>query len=372
MKIKLIIILVIILFQSCKTQQLQTKIAVPKIENQLKGELDYTKGGFELVQWQKNGDEITLGRIDEKGEIHFSLPEYDIQALGKNHMNSSLESQFIMIFCKGKGDYALTGQPLFKTPYDDVYSQLYLPMYVKKYGVFIAYVSLVSDEKMLVKGSYNKVIGSMYSWMYIDRALDYKDACIREANKDTDLEVERIADIQFKKGWNFIKRSLVEVQNYGENNEHTIPKKILFTLSTPKSEDVKWYLQQQLDDEKILAAKKEYELADPKTKKQDTTEIIYNTDSTTVKFEGIITNAKNDCWVDGVCSIEVNNKWWIAIEYGKRAPSFWKKERGLVTGIRFTKDNESIGKKVKVYAEIKKNNQLTLEGSKAYYVKIIE
>ena len=117
-----------------------------------------------------------------------------------------------------KGDYDLMGQPLFKTPWDDVYSQLYRPMYVKKYGVFIAYVSLVSDEKMLVKGSYNKVIGSRYYWMYIDRSLDYKDTCIREANKDTDLEVERIADIQFKKGWNFIKISLVAVQNYGENS----------------------------------------------------------------------------------------------------------------------------------------------------------
>ena len=167
-----------------------------------------------------------------------------------------------MINCKGKGDYAITGQPLFKTPYDDVYSQRYHDMYVKKYGVFIAYVSLVSDKKMLLKNNFNKITGNSYSWFYVDRALDYKDKCIRPSTANTDLEIG--ADIQFKKGWNFVKRNLVEVQNYGKNNEHTIPKKILFTLSSPKSKDVKWYLERVMDDEKIQAAKKEYELATPK------------------------------------------------------------------------------------------------------------
>lgn len=108
------------------------------------------------------------------------------------------------------------------------------------------------------------------------------------------------------------------------------------------------------------------------SKKQDVSEVINDKDSTTVKLEGIITNTKNDCWVDGTCSIEVNNKWWIAIVYGKRDPSFIPKEHGTYNGIRFTEDNESIGKRVKVYAKIKKNNHLTLEGSKMYYVKTIE
>jgi len=104
-------------------------------------------------------------------------------------------------------------------------------------------------------------------------------------------------------------------------------------------------------------------------------QIIYNADSTTVKFKGVVTNAKNDCWLDATCSIEVDNKWWIAIKYGRRPKEFRLRERGEVTGIRFTKDNESIGKKVIVYAKIKGNkdqNKLTLEGSKIYYVKVIE
>ncbi len=100
--------------------------------------------------------------------------------------------------------------------------------------------------------------------------------------------------------------------------------------------------------------------------------VTYNTDSTTVKFVGVITNVKNDCWVDGTCSIEVDNKWWVAITYGKRDPSRIPKERGQIIGIRFTKDNESIGKKVTIYAKIRDKNRLTVEGSKEYYVKVIE
>ena len=100
MKTKLILFFVIILFQSCKTRQLQSKTSSPKIENQLEGELDYTKGGLKLVQWQKNGDEITLGRIDEMGNVYMDLPEYDIKALGRNHMNYTLEGQFNILNCK--------------------------------------------------------------------------------------------------------------------------------------------------------------------------------------------------------------------------------------------------------------------------------
>lgn len=260
MKIKLSIVLTFVLFQSCKTQKFQSKTLLPKIENQIEGELDYSKGGFELVQWQQSGDEITLGRIDEKGNIIFNLPEYDIRSLGRNHHGSSLQSQFNMIKCKGKGEYNMMGQALFKTPYDDVYSQMYPPMFIKKYGVCIAYVRIVSDERILIKGNWDKIIGSKYFWMYIDRDLEYNDTCIRESFKDPDLEFELTADVSFKKGWNFIKSDLVEVQNCGENDEQITPKKTEFTIGNPNSKDVKWYIVRKMNSENIQVAKKEYEL----------------------------------------------------------------------------------------------------------------
>lgn len=260
MKARLILIFLIIVLQSCKTQQLQTTTTLPKVENQLTGELDYTKEGFELVQWQKSGDQISLGRIDKTGKIHFSMPEYDIKALGRNHMEHEFETQLNMLRCKKNGEFDRMGRPLFKTPYEDVYSQCYPPLYLRKYGVNIAYIAPASDEEMIAKGNFNKVIGDKYYWMYIDRALDFRDTCIRETFQDPDLEIERIADIQFKKGWNFIKSSLVELQNYGKNNEKIMAKKILYTQSSPDSKDVKWYMVRAMDDAKILAAKKEYEL----------------------------------------------------------------------------------------------------------------
>lgn len=258
--IKLLLILTIILLQSCKTQKFQSETSLPKIENQIQGELDYASGGFELVQWQKGGDEITLGTIDKDGNIHFNLPEYDITALGRNHMESSLASQFMMLKCKGKGEYNMMGQALFKTPYDDVYSQMYPPMYITKYGFHFAYVSPITDEKMLIKENFDKIIGSKYFWMYIDRDLEYQDTCIRQSFKDPNLEFELTADIAFKKGWNFIRRELVEVQNYGENDDQITPKKIHFTIGNPNSKDVKWFIVQTKSDEEIQVAKAKVEL----------------------------------------------------------------------------------------------------------------
>jgi len=109
------------------------------------------------------------------------------------------------------------------------------------------------------------------------------------------------------------------------------------------------------------------------SKNQDCPKITFDTDTTTVKFEGIITNVKNDCWADGFCSIEIDHKWWvIIIDGGLKDPEVKPEIRGEYIGISFSQNNESIGKKVKVYAKIKSKNRLTLEGSKEYYVKVIE
>ncbi len=266
-KTYILFLFVFTLFQSCKTQQLQTKTSLPKIENQLEGELDYTKGDLELIQWHKNGDEIILGRIDNKGAIHLNLPEFDIKAIHKNARNLGFQSQFRMLNCKGKGPLGPFGATLAKTPYDDIYYHMYDPIFIKKYGKFVANLFPVSDKNMWFEKNHTKIIGSNYYWLYVDRAIDYKDKCIKPASKDANLEISVSADIQFKKGWNFIKMSIVSVQKGGENNDLSMPKEILYTNGSSNSNEVKWYIKQRMDDEKIQAAKKEYELATPKTKK---------------------------------------------------------------------------------------------------------
>jgi len=255
MRTKTLLLLTATLLLSCKTQEIQKVASSPTIENQFEGELDYANEGFELVQWQKGGDQITLGRIDSEGNIHFNMPEYDIRALGRNHMESSLQSQFMMSRCTNKGEYSRMGEALFETPYDDVYSQMYPPMYVRKHDLSSAYVSIITDERMLNKENFNKIIGSKYYWMYIDRDLLYKDTCIRKSFKDPNLEWEMTADIAFKKGWNFIKNELVEVQKYGESADQITPKRTHFTIGDPYSKDIKWFLVRTKSDEQILEAK---------------------------------------------------------------------------------------------------------------------
>lgn len=247
-------------FQSCKVQQ--TRTSLPKIENQIKGELDYTKGDLELIQYQKNGDEITIGNINKEGSVQFNLPEFDIKAIYKNQGNINFHHQFGMIGCPGKEIFDRA-----EPPYDDVYSQIYAPIYVKKHGLIVAYIYPISDEELLIKENYNKITGSQFYWFYIDRAIDYKDECIKASFNDSDLEVSVSADIQFKSGWNFIRKNFVAVQNYGENNDQTTPKKIHFTRSSPESKEVKWYLERRAD-EKIIKAAKNLDNLTPITKEQ--------------------------------------------------------------------------------------------------------
>lgn len=265
-KTSLLFLLLFAQFQLCKAQQTPTSLA--KVENHLKGELDYTNEALELVQMQQNGEDITLGKINTDGTVNFNLSEFNIQALYDSiplqHYN--FHSLFLMdSSCKDRDIFA-------KTPFDDVYSQKYDPIFIKKYGENIAILYPVTNEKMLTNNQYvsdSLAIGSTYFWFYMDRAIAYKDNCIKTSFNGTyDIEVTVSANIQFKKGWNFIEENLVAIQDYSKDDYHTtLPKKIQFTQSSPSSKKVKWFLKQTMDDEKIQSAKRLYDLV-PITKEQ--------------------------------------------------------------------------------------------------------
>ncbi|WP_033957409.1 hypothetical protein [Psychroserpens jangbogonensis] len=266
MKTKLILVVAIILFQWCKAQQSQTA-TLSKVENHLNGELDYTHEVLQLVQKQQNGEEIILGTINKDGEIKFNLPEFDIKALYDSiplqHYN--FFSLFLMNSdCKDRDLFA-------KTPFNDVYSEKFDPMYIKKYGENVAILFPATDEEMFNNNDYyrnnnydgkNLVLGTKFYWFYIDRAIAFKDKCIKTPIRDNDtIELAISADIQLKKGWNFIEEQLVAVQEYNTDDySSTRPKKIQFNQSSPNSKKVKWFVRQIMKDEDILAAKKLHEL----------------------------------------------------------------------------------------------------------------
>lgn len=243
---------------SCNSQELNN--VLPKVENHLTGQIDYIHEALELVQQHANGQDISTGKINTDGTINFNLSEYDIKALYDSiplqHYN--FHSLFLMQSCEGKDSFA-------KTPFDDVYSQKYDPIFIEKYGIKVGMLTPVSDKKILSNNEYSSdslAVGSKYHWFYIDRAIGYKEKCIKTSFNGTyDIEVNVSVDIQFKKGWNFIKENLVEIQNYSKNDYHiTLPKKIHFTSSDPTSKEVKWFIKQIAKDEEIQIAKKLYSL----------------------------------------------------------------------------------------------------------------
>jgi len=245
MKNTLNILIILTLFLSCKAQQSQTEF--PKVENHLNGELDYTHEVLELVQTHENGKEINLGKINTDGTIHFYLPEFNIKALYDSipMQPYPLQDRLLMSNCKDKGNSV-------KSSFDDVYTQEY-KLFVKKYGTYVAILEAASDEEKTKNNGQG--IGSTYSWFYINKALDYKDECIKTSYGNDDVEANISVNIQFKKGWNFIEKNQIAVRAY-ENSKITQPEKIQFTKTLPESKKVKWFLRQIEDDEKIQIAKK--------------------------------------------------------------------------------------------------------------------
>ena len=98
----------------CKAQQTRTVLA--KVENHLNGELDHAHEALELVQRQANGAEISLGKINTDGTIHFNLPEFNIKAIYDSIplQHYKFQDLFLMNSCKDKDAFA-------ETPFDDVY-----------------------------------------------------------------------------------------------------------------------------------------------------------------------------------------------------------------------------------------------------------
>lgn len=261
----LLLLLLFALFQSCSGQQSQTEL--PKVENHLTGELDYTHEALALVQKQVNGEDISLGEITTDGTIHFNLPEYNIKALYEsvNLENYKLQSWFsIDSRCKDRDVFA-------KTPYDDVYALKTKAIWIKKYGIYVSILETKSNKKKLKNKNASRdslAIVNEYFWFYIDRAITYKDDCSKVSLSTGEIDVSINTDIEFDKGWNFMEETTEWTLDDIKSNVNTSQsRKIQFTKSSPSAKNVKWSLRQVVNDEKIQTAKKLYNLI-PITKNQ--------------------------------------------------------------------------------------------------------
>ena len=243
---------------SCKSQELQNTL--PKVENQLVGELDYTNEALELVQRQVDGKEISLGKINIDGTIHFNLPEFNIKTLfdSINLQPNKFQNWFsINGDCKDRDVFA-------ETPFDDVYSNKYDPIYIKKYDVNIAALYPVNEEIIVSRNNNQRAIlpaEAKIFWFYIDRAVTFKEECTKVSSRTGDIYARISANIEFEKGWNFIEENLVEAPNVieGDSQSPTI-RTIEFKRSSPANKKVKWIIKQFKADEEIQVLKKLYNL----------------------------------------------------------------------------------------------------------------
>lgn len=236
------------------TQYAQSNPDLPKVENHLKGDIDYTYEALDLVQRQVDGKEITLGKINTDGNIHFDLPDFDIKAIydSLNMQPYNLKGYLSMASeCKNYDAFA-------KTPIDDAYIHKY-DLLVKKYGIHVATLEPSNDSL---------ATSSKYYWFNIDRAISYVDDCTKINHRNNNIYANVIANIEFEKGWNLIEEKYETIQN--ENNNDSITTQIKnthFTKSSPESKKIKWFLRQIQKDEVIQTAKRLYNLT-PISKEQ--------------------------------------------------------------------------------------------------------
>ncbi|WP_452231864.1 hypothetical protein [Lacinutrix sp. MEBiC02595] len=237
----ILFLFVFTLLPSCNARQSDT--ALPKIEKNLYGELDYSKEALEIVSPQEGGKEIVLGKIATDGTVHFDAPEFDIKAL---YDSIRLEPYKLPKWfsidsnCKDLDVFA-------KTPYDEVYSRKY-KLFVKKYGINVAILESVGDS----------LVGeNKYFWLYTDRAITVNEECSKANSRSGDIYASIRLNIALEKGWNFIEENITYDSDYDESDVNAVRLQIMeFSISSPASKNVKWRLRQIADDDKIQTAKR--------------------------------------------------------------------------------------------------------------------
>jgi len=243
----------------------QNIINVPKVENKITGELNYTKNELQLSFIQYNREETPIGKIAKDGSIQFNLPDINLKAIYKeiNMLSASLESMFEMSQCKGDTSYG--------TKYEDIYSQKY-DIGIKLYGITVATLIPVSDEEIFKNltsdDNLKYITGSKYSFYNIDQDINFDLECEQNDFAGAyDIELKRTAKIPIKKGWNLIKETIEQTQQYTkEEFTKVIPKEITYTKVDYTDASIKWYINQMASEDEILLIKKLYHTT-PLTKK---------------------------------------------------------------------------------------------------------
>lgn len=233
MRKTLLILLTIILLQACKAQQVQTTL--PKIDNYTKGALEIRVVPFGLE------NPITVGKIKNDGSIHFDWNS-DISSIeDTNFYMSSIKNAIGMTFCNKKE--IIENNKTVKVV--DV-KNLFLYKNGQQVGsLYPATQQEIADNVGLNRHS-SLVLGSELSWIYSNEDGNFKATCSVNMTYESSYNFKEITNynIQLKKGWNMIESTLVEKQDWkNENDQGSLPKTITKTSIVKILENINWYIK---------------------------------------------------------------------------------------------------------------------------------
>ncbi len=205
MKNKFIILvttLLVVIFSPCEAQN------IGKIDNYTKGELEIKVAPFGL-----DGNEILVGKVLADGTIQFNWPEIDLadyesSGFFMNHLKSALW----MIVCHDKK---------IEENNEEINAVNTKDLFLYKYGQNVG--SLQPSTRKEFSDSDTLETGSSFSWYYSDGDGKFKAVCTVYEEKGGPNDVYEIDknniqntttyDIDFKKGWNLVEYSLIELKD---------------------------------------------------------------------------------------------------------------------------------------------------------------
>jgi len=225
------------LFQACKVQQNinTTNPSIPKIENYTKGKLEINVAPFGL-----DGIQINVGQIIADGSIHFKWENIDLNSIeDSDFYMSSIKKVVGMSFCNEK-------QIEESNETAEVF-EAQLSLYDN--GKYIGLLYPATKKEVQDNGSLNRhtslVLGSYLSWYYSDSDANFKAMCTVNAEWEDDYNFKEVTsyDIQLKEGWNIVKHTLVEKEDWkSESMQGSLPKTITKTSIANVPGDINWYL----------------------------------------------------------------------------------------------------------------------------------
>ena len=226
----------LLLFTSCKAQQNvnATYHQVPKIENHNKGKLEIKVAPFGL-----NGTKITVGQILSDGSINFIWPEIEISTIeDSDFYMSSIKRVVGMSFCNEK--------QIEESNKTTKAVEIELSLY--KNDQYIGLLYPATQKEIQDNGSLNRntqlILGSYLSWYYSDSDDNFKAMCTVNMKMENTYDFKEVTnyDIQLKKGWNIIKHTLLEKEDWkNETQQGSLPKTITILKINDIPDNINWY-----------------------------------------------------------------------------------------------------------------------------------